>query len=77
MCGKGLIFLGAIATDIITTGIAHGWSDSSKLSTVLVAIALSTALLGLGLILIGRLHLASVVQYLPMPVIGGVLDTPT
>ena len=33
----------------------------------------STALLGIALILTGRLKLASLVQYLPLPVIGGYL----
>lgn len=32
-----------------------------------------TGLLGVALVVLGRLRLASVVQYLPMPVIGGYL----
>jgi hypothetical protein len=43
------------------------------ISTVLVSLSLSTAALGLALVGLGRLRLASLVQYLPMPVVGGYL----
>eukprot|EP00854_Cymbomonas_tetramitiformis_P012357 gene12357-14595_t len=42
-------------------------------ATVLVCTALSTAIVGLLLILTGSFRLASLVQYLPMPVVGGYL----
>lgn len=40
---------------------------------MLVTLSLSTCLLGVALVGIGRLRLASLVQYLPMPVVGGYL----
>eukprot|EP00967_Tisochrysis_lutea_P102447 scaffold154273_cov37-Tisochrysis_lutea.AAC.4 len=42
-------------------------------ATTLVALSSSTALLGGALILTGRLRLAGLVQYLPLPVVGGYL----
>jgi hypothetical protein len=45
----------------------------SVLATVIVCTALSTALLGVILVFIGRVRLASLVQYLPQPVVGGYL----
>lgn len=48
-------------------------SDEVLLATVTIGLSLSTALLGVGLILIGKLQLAQYVQMLPTPVIGGYL----
>nr|CCA18297.1 Sulfate Permease (SulP) Family putative [Albugo laibachii Nc14]CCA18429.1 Sulfate Permease (SulP) Family putative [Albugo laibachii Nc14] len=73
----GLIFLSAMATSIV-----HGLQNSSEsgnvdprklLATTLITLAASTALLGVALIITGKLKLASFVQYLPMPVVGGYL----
>jgi SulP family sulfate permease len=64
----GLIFLSAMASSIVAScGL------STAVPTALFVMSTYTALLGVGLILVGRLKLASVVQYLPMPVIGGYL----
>jgi SulP family sulfate permease len=46
---------------------------STGVSTALIILPLYTTLLGVLLIVTGRLKLASIVQYLPMPVIGGYL----
>ena len=43
------------------------------IATALVALASSTTLLGLALVLTGKLRLAGLVQYLPLPVVGGYL----
>lgn len=67
----GLIFLSKIASDIAIR--MKGESASSVVATSLVTIALCTATLGGVLILIGRVRLAKLVAYLPMPVIGGYL----
>ena len=65
----GLIFLSAMATSIVSG--CH--SAESILPTTLVVLSIYTALLGAMLILLGKMKLASVVQYLPLPVIGGYL----
>ena len=65
----GLIFLSKIAADL-----AQAMRDDDQeamLATVLVTLALSTASLGVALILTGWLQLATFVQYLPLPVVGG------
>ena len=67
----GLIFLSKMASDL-----ADATADDSqqvRMATVLVALSLSTTLLGLALMLTGRLRLAVLVQYLPLPVVGGYL----
>ena len=46
-------------------------TPDATLATVLVTLALSTALLGAALMLTGYFRLASCVQYLPLPVVGG------
>ena len=48
-------------------------SSQVRMATVLVALSSSTLLLGLALMLTGRLRLAVLVQYLPLPVVGGYL----
>ena len=65
----GLIFLSAMATSIVE-GCK---SPEDILPTTLVVLSIYTALLGAMLILLGKLKLASVVQYLPLPVVGGYL----
>jgi SulP family sulfate permease len=48
-------------------------SDAVLLSTTLVLLSLSTALVGLSLIIMGKLRLASVVTYIPMAAVSGYL----
>ena len=67
----GLIFLSKIASDI-AEAMRHE-PPEAMLATVLVTLSLSTALLGLALIITGKLQLAALVQYLPLPVVGGYL----
>jgi hypothetical protein len=43
------------------------------LATVMISLGISTAALGIALFIIGRLRLASLVSYLPAPVVGGYL----
>lgn len=73
----GLIFLCAIAS-----GIANEWDNAGGdeahpgkklISTVVVGLSLSTALLGLAVVATGKLKLANYVQLLPVPVVGGYL----
>ena len=69
----GLIFLSTMATSIAVLGLEEGWDASTIVATTLVATAASTCLLGMALVVIGRLRLASLVSYLPAPVVGGYL----
>jgi SulP family sulfate permease len=66
----GLVFLSAAASSV-----AHRTSDdpSVTIPTTLVTLSLSTTFLGLVVYLIGKLRLANLVAYLPMPVVGGYL----
>ena len=67
----GLIFLSKMAGDVATAMAAD--PPEHMLATVLVVLSGSTALLGLALGLTGKLQLATLVQYLPLPVVGGYL----
>ena len=67
----GLIFLSKMACDLANE-MEHE-PPEALLSTVLVTLSASTALLGLALIITGKLQLAALVQYLPLPVVGGYL----
>lgn len=69
----GLIFLSTIATNIVSYCKDQGCSDEQILATTLIGLSTFTAILGVGLIIIGRLRLASVIRRLPMPVVGGYL----
>lgn len=72
----GLIFLSAMATSTVQSlreFEGETFSMDEVLSTVLFTLAGSTALLGIALIITGKLKIASFVQYLPMPVVGGYL----
>lgn len=72
----GLIFLSAMATSTVQSlrqFDGETFSMEEVLSTVLFTLAGSTALLGIALIITGKLKIASFVQYLPMPVVGGYL----
>eukprot|EP00037_Helgoeca_nana_P017787 m.169060 g.169060 ORF g.169060 m.169060 type:complete len:1024 (-) comp24150_c0_seq1:110-3181(-) len=69
----GLIFLSSMATSIVAICKSRQASDEETLATVLCWLAISTSSLGVALIITGKLRLAALVQYLPLPVIGGYL----
>jgi len=74
----GLIFLSAMAGTIVnycqsTNSNPYDPVEERILATTTVLLPLSTAILGIGLILIGQANLASYVQLLPTPVVGGYL----
>jgi len=50
-----------------------GSDDEEILATTVIGLSLFTTILGIGLVIIGRLKLASYVSLLPMPVVGGYL----
>lgn len=47
--------------------------EKNILPTTLAALSIATFLLGVMLIVVSKLRLASLIQYIPMPVIGGYL----
>jgi hypothetical protein len=64
----GLIFLSTMASSIVHYCKERNHDDETILATTLIGLSLSTAILGLGLMIIGRLKLAGYVRYLPTPV---------
>jgi len=69
----GLIFSSQMAATMSLYCRSKGYDDDTMLATVTVGLGLATALLGIGLVIIGRLRLAQLVQALPTPVVGGYL----
>jgi SulP family sulfate permease len=78
----GLIFLSTMAASVVqgitSSAVEAGISDRSSLDEVIVpttlfTLAVCTFLLGGMLMVVAKLKLASMVQYLPMPVVGGYL----
>ncbi|CAM9397465.1 unnamed protein product, partial [Hapterophycus canaliculatus] len=69
----GLIFLSAIASTVVAYSREESLDEAGMLSTSCFILCTCTGLLGVALVVLGRLRLASVVQYLPMPVVGGYL----
>lgn len=70
----GLILLSAIATSVAEMGLERGLSARVVVATALVATAASTLFVGLGTLGVARLRLAGLVQYVPLPVVGGYLS---
>lgn len=64
----GLIFLSTMASSI-----AGSANSENILPTTVVTLSLSTFALGVVVYCVGRLRLATLVSYLPMPVVGGYL----
>ncbi len=69
----GLIFLSSMASTIADYCQERQHSEAVLLSTTLVLLSLSTALVGVSLIIMGRLKLASTVTYIPMAAVSGYL----
>ncbi|TFJ87438.1 hypothetical protein NSK_001769 [Nannochloropsis salina CCMP1776] len=65
----GLIFLSKIATSVVF--LLKDKPAEVVVSTALVTLGLSTAVLGATLMALGHYKLARLVSYLPLPVIGG------
>ncbi|CAJ1969406.1 unnamed protein product [Cylindrotheca closterium] len=69
----GLIFLSSMASDMVVYCRQQGYNDEVMLATVTVGLGLAAALLGLGLVVVGKLRLAGYVQMLPICVVAGYL----
>ncbi|KAL4452289.1 hypothetical protein ABPG75_007951 [Micractinium tetrahymenae] len=70
----GLIFLSAIASAVVQQCVAAGVSAPNTLATVLAAVSLTTGIVGILIMCTGALKLARLVQYVPLPVVGGYLS---
>ncbi|OWZ19718.1 Sulfate Permease [Phytophthora megakarya] len=68
----GLIFLSTMATSICNS-LGEDVPLEAKVTTSIIIIGIATASLGLCLVVMGKLKLAALASYLPMPVIGGYL----
>ena len=68
----GLIFLSAM-NGAITLSLSLADQKNSIIPTCLFTLSISTFLLGLSLVTLGKFKLAQLVQYIPMPVLGGYL----
>ena len=62
-----------MASSIDTRGTAHGLNFDEIVATTLVSTSLATVITGVFVFTVGRLKLGTVVQYLPVPVVGGYL----
>lgn len=71
----GLIFLAHMTTNVANAAMRDDVQvdPRSIVATSIVCTALATALLGLAVLVFGKLRWARFVSYLPMPVIGGYL----
>ncbi|GAX78337.1 hypothetical protein CEUSTIGMA_g5779.t1 [Chlamydomonas eustigma] len=69
----GLIFLSAMATDIACTCSEAGLEPKVALGTSLLALSIATATAGALTVGVGKFQLAQLLQYIPLPVIGGYL----
>jgi len=67
------VAISAVMAAVIAQRIGTTVSSDALLSTVLVAIGLSTVLMGTAFIVLGHLKLANLVRFIPYPVIGGFL----
>ncbi|KAL4859503.1 putative vacuolar membrane protein [Chlorella vulgaris] len=70
----GLIFLSAMATSIAASCLAAGRDAATALGTSLLTMCIATFFTGAMTLLVARQKLAQLVQYLPLPVIGGYLS---
>ncbi|KAL7546180.1 hypothetical protein ACHAWF_009520 [Thalassiosira exigua] len=69
----GLIFLSAMARDLVSQLQRTGHDDAEILATVTVGLSASTAVLGCALVAVGKCELASRCRLLPSSVVGGYL----
>lgn len=65
----GMVFMSTMATNIAHHGSSR--SVESTLATTMITLMLATSLLGVCLMVAGQLRLATLVHYLPMPLVGG------
>jgi len=69
----GLIFLAAMVRNIVKWAVEDELSDEELVATCLWQCALSTVVVGICVVLVGKLELGQYVQMIPLPVVGGYL----
>lgn len=69
----GLIFLAAMVKNIVFWGERDGLTEQEVVATSLWQCAISTSIVGICVILLGKLKMSEYVQMLPKPVVGGYL----
>lgn len=69
----GLIFLSAMATSVADLGLSHELPTAEVVGTALVTTVVATFIMGLLTVGVGYFRLASIVQYIPLPVVGAYL----
>mmetsp|Transcript_15625 Transcript_15625/g.43700 ORF Transcript_15625/g.43700 Transcript_15625/m.43700 type:complete len:952 (-) Transcript_15625:452-3307(-) len=69
----GLIFLSAMTSSIVLYGEENDLPFEETLSTALLTITVSTTIVGVLIVMIAKFRVASLVQYVPVPVVGGYL----
>ncbi|KAF8062987.1 hypothetical protein HT031_003826 [Scenedesmus sp. PABB004] len=69
----GLIFLSAMATGVADIGRDQGLSDKVIVGTALLTLTVATVVVGLLTVAVAKFRLATLVQYVPLPVVGGYL----
>jgi hypothetical protein len=70
----GLIFLSAMGSSIAAACTAAGRDAATALGTALLTMSVATFFTGAACLLVAKQKLAQMVQYLPLPVIGGYLS---
>ncbi|KAK9845864.1 hypothetical protein WJX81_004564 [Elliptochloris bilobata] len=68
-----LIFQSAMATSIAAMCTAAGFKAEEALGTSLLTLVIATFVVGVLIVLVGKFKLASLVQYVPLPCVGGYL----
>jgi SulP family sulfate permease len=69
----GLIFLAGMVRNLMKWAEEDGWTEEELIATALWQCAVSTCMVGLCIVLVGRLQLGTYVQMLPLPVVAGYL----
>eukprot|EP00877_Chromochloris_zofingiensis_P013889 jgi/Chrzof1/8754/Cz03g23090.t1 len=69
----GLIFLSSMATGIADLGRELKLSDDMMVGTALLTNAVATVIVGVLTLIVAKFKLATLVQYVPLPVVGGYL----
>mmetsp|Transcript_6977 Transcript_6977/g.19685 ORF Transcript_6977/g.19685 Transcript_6977/m.19685 type:complete len:866 (+) Transcript_6977:118-2715(+) len=69
----GLIFLSSISTAVVLRGRESHAGFEDTLASVLLLLTLTTTLVGIMVVVVARCKLANLVQYVPVPVVGGYL----
>uniref|UniRef100_A0A383VST7 STAS domain-containing protein n=1 Tax=Tetradesmus obliquus TaxID=3088 RepID=A0A383VST7_TETOB len=71
----GLIFLSSMATGVAEIGRQQGLDNATVVGTALLTLTVATFVVGVMTLLVAKFKLATLVQYVPLPVVGGYLGS--